>query len=306
MDSTSGLGFHSTTRTMIHIWHCTKSRVRSWKVSVPFSVLRLAASSDMYQVWCIASLSVVVLQVLRYNLIDGEGVPFGLLGSGLTFGQISFLWSSELILSAKSCISSWKRSSLLLFLVLTCLLAAVIGPASAVLLLPRIQVIPAGGTSYWLNATVDQLWPTEINASSEDPVCSLPNATDYCICPSGDYESLRTSFGSFWYGKFLSATSVTNSLTPQLRALGGLQGFSFAVQSRAQLFPVVMVSGELRDGFTGYGTYAFQPPFVVATQQQQLLVDWYSAASAYPKQSLSSLAEYRFVGTHAGAPVTSR
>ena len=136
----------------------------------------------------------MIFQVLRHELLHGGGLPFGLSGSGLSFNQLSFFWSSEFLLSVKLCLLSRKRRPLFLFLIVAGLIAATIWPSVTGLLLPRIQTIPAGGIWYYLNATADQLWPSYIDASSEHPVCFLPNATDYGVCPSGSYTSFLPEY----------------------------------------------------------------------------------------------------------------
>ena len=57
---------------------------------------------------CVASLSTVVLQVLR-NELPGHGVPVGLLGSGIWFSQISFVWSPEFLIAAGSGLRSFQQ-----------------------------------------------------------------------------------------------------------------------------------------------------------------------------------------------------
>lgn len=39
------------------------------------------------------------------------------------------------------------------------ILAAVAGPSSAILLIPRLADWPAGSTHIWVNATFDDIWP---------------------------------------------------------------------------------------------------------------------------------------------------
>lgn len=40
------------------------------------------------------------------------------------------------------------------------ILAAVAGPSSAILLIPRLSNWPAGSTHIWVNATSHDLWPS--------------------------------------------------------------------------------------------------------------------------------------------------
>ena len=50
-------------------------------------------AAKLQEVLCVASLTTVVLQVLRYDLLYGDGALIGLLGSDISFGSISYFWS---------------------------------------------------------------------------------------------------------------------------------------------------------------------------------------------------------------------
>ena len=244
---------------------------------------------------CTASLTAVIYQVLRHYLMQNEGLPLGLLGAGLSFSQISYLWSAEFCLSVKAC--GWRKWPLLLLLIVAALIAATIGPSIAVLILPRFQTIPIGGTTNYLNATVDQLWPVHIN-SSEYFACSLPNATLYDVCPSGGYFSLLHTFRAFTYQNFRAGEP---SVQPRLCVLDAPPGyFSFQVQSDSSILPVTVSAGQLRDrvdaGTPYTGTYACQPPAVVTTQQQVIFQSWYESSTALAGYDvpLSSISEYHY------------
>ena len=84
------------------------------------------------------------------------------------------------------------RIRLLILLLVFILLATFIGPFTAVLLIPRTQTFPAGGTRYFLNATAEEMWPSVVHSDAEYEACLWPNATDYSVCPSGGYASFRT------------------------------------------------------------------------------------------------------------------
>lgn len=108
-----------------------------------------------------ASVAAVVFSFVRSKLALGEGVPFGALFSGLQVGQISYLWSMEFWGSVRSeHLSVWRKLELLVIVSLSMFLAATCGPSSAILLVPRLELWPAGSTHIWINATSDELWPS--------------------------------------------------------------------------------------------------------------------------------------------------
>lgn len=110
-----------------------------------------------------ASLSAVIFSYVRYELMLGDGIPFGALFSGLQISQASYLWSMEFWGTISSRNISWKKKlGLLLVVTASIFLAAVTGPSSAILLVPRLDYWPAGSTHIWINLTSDSLWPSRL------------------------------------------------------------------------------------------------------------------------------------------------
>ena len=246
---------------------------------------------------CVASLSTIVLQALRHELLE-DGVPIGLLGSGIWFAQISSFWSPGFLVSAPYSLKKLRRFRLYMIIVMAGAIAAVVGPAAAVLLLPRSQNVPAGGTSYFLNGTAEQFWPSTVDSSSELEVCSQPNATLYAVCPSGGYESLRLTLRNFNYSSFNSESRVGHFFDPLVQAKGYTTNnhwpwATFEIQSPLSLVPPVISSVQLRSARSK--TSAVQPHAATVIRQQQLVRQWNSAAFAYPRIINSSPSEYKYV-----------
>ena len=94
-----------------------------------------------------ASLTAIIFSCIRSELVLGDGIPFGLLSSGLQITQISYLWSLEFLGSLRSGFNRSRKRTIVLLLIPTCiLLASVCGPSSVVLLVPRLQFWPGGST----------------------------------------------------------------------------------------------------------------------------------------------------------------
>ena len=108
-----------------------------------------------------ASLATIVFSYIRHQMALGVGIPFGALFSGLQINQIAYLWSIEFWESLSSSYVSVRKRIIMLFFISICfILAAVSGPSSAVLLIPRLSNWPAGSTHIWVNATFDDIWPS--------------------------------------------------------------------------------------------------------------------------------------------------
>lgn len=100
---------------------------------------------------------------IRYELSLGQGLPFGALFSALHISQASYLWSMEFWGTACSKhLSIRRRVGVILTIITAILLAATIGPSSAILLIPRLAYWPAGSTDIWLNATSQDIWPDRL------------------------------------------------------------------------------------------------------------------------------------------------
>ena len=210
-----------------------------------------------------------------------DGVPLGFVGSGIFFSQVNCFWSPEILMGALRCVKSWKRLRLLLVIIVAGFLALLIAPAAAVLLQPRIQNVPAGGTAYFLPANPDQLWPSEINGNDELLECFEEYAIKNVVCASAGFDSLRLYFMNFnssfyvplmMYDKYGMSPLVIQSLagkTPRLVNLGTVSGFA-------------------RE------TSILQPNAITAILQESLTADWRSATMNWSGSRFSSGWEYQY------------
>lgn len=277
-------------------------------------------AAKIQELLCLASLSTVLLDLLRHELLSGSGVTLGLLPSHLWFSQASYVISPEFLTAIHQCfLDGWhcigKRSKLkdkivlrrrfwanfrlVLLLSIFIPMAVLIGPFTAVLMIPKIQYYPAGGTQYALEASAEQLWPNVVNADAELEVCFWPNATAYAICPSGGYSSFSVRKG---YKALYDSRTFTPSLADDESSEYNL-GTNFAVMEPLQILPAVLSSGNFRESFwKGTPTHMVQPHMYTALRLQMLLRDWRSAAdsSARDGSFLSSRAQY----VHSDSPRT--
>lgn len=169
-------------RALIHILPVSVALweiVLNWNTYfVGYNVYNLAYyqfGAKLHEIAIQASLSAVIFSYVNYELLLGGGIPFGALFSGLQISQASYLWSMEFWGTVSSRNISFKSKLSLLFMVATSiLLAAVAGPSSAILLVPRLDYWPAGSTNIWINVTADSLWPSRFVSSPCDLVsCDL-------------------------------------------------------------------------------------------------------------------------------------
>ncbi|MCJ1268517.1 hypothetical protein MMC22_008405 [Lobaria immixta] len=145
-----------------------------------------------------ASLAAIVFSLVRYEMVLGEGIPFGALFSGLQINQISYLWSMEFWGSTRSRHLSVQRKGRLLGVVfVSALLATASGPSSAVLLIPRVQFWPAGSTQIWVNGTFNDLWPDRLDGFLTPEHCAITQ--DFVasnLCPASEWQKIQQILSS--------------------------------------------------------------------------------------------------------------
>ena len=154
-------------RALIHLVPVTVALweiVLNWNTYfVGYNVYNLAYyqfGAKLHEIAIQASLSAVIFSYVRYELVLGDGIPFGALFSGLQISQASYFWSMEFWGTVCSqTIPAKSKLRLLSVVSASIFLAAVTGPSSAILLVPRSDYWPAGSTDIWINITSNSLWP---------------------------------------------------------------------------------------------------------------------------------------------------
>lgn len=98
----------------------------------------LQFAAKLLEILIQTSLGIILLSMVRYFMFRKETLPVGALLAPLSISSIAYCWSIELwgpLLQKKH--DSWKKYALLASIPPMILLAAIVGPANAVLLIPR-------------------------------------------------------------------------------------------------------------------------------------------------------------------------
>lgn len=159
--------------------------------------------SKFHEICIIASLTAIVLHRTRYELIEASGVPLGFLTAAYQLGSIIYLVSGEFWggLTAKSRQKRRTWLPLWLLIVIACLLAPVLGPASAIVTIPSLQwwkftdPLINNAISVFLPLGSSQLWPTTVSRDllsspwvlPETGNCLADVAYEDPVCPSGGF-----------------------------------------------------------------------------------------------------------------------
>lgn len=146
----------------IAIWEVTLNWNTYYVGSTSLRLVYYQIAAKAHEMMIQASLATIIFSYVRHEMVLGNGIPFGALFSGLQINQLSYLWSMEFWGSVGSNhLSSRKKMATMLFIGACFILAAVAGPSSAILLIPRLDYWPAGSTHIWVNATVNDIWPAQ-------------------------------------------------------------------------------------------------------------------------------------------------
>ncbi|KAF4624009.1 hypothetical protein G7Y89_g14168 [Cudoniella acicularis] len=166
--------------------------------------LGLQFAAKMLELLAMASLSTIMFGVVRAQLIS-DSLPFGAITAGFEFTKLSLLWSKEFVATCATTFSSSTNKALLIATIIVfTMLGAGIGPSAAVASQPVLRDWPAGGTEFWLNTTVQGLWPLTLNnIAPSDLPCNSSNSDS---CFPLNYNLLASGQLSLWPStSFLSA-----------------------------------------------------------------------------------------------------
>ncbi|KKK20324.1 hypothetical protein P175DRAFT_0440547 [Aspergillus ochraceoroseus IBT 24754] len=251
------------------------SPVRSETINLLF--LQVAAKA--HEIMIVASLSLVVLQFVRHELLFGDGLPLGFIGSGITFNNFEFFFKKE-FRGAMKYISlpgnKLRKVAFVSLIMIAGFVAALAGPASAVLLVPKDQDWEAGGTQFFLNGTESELWPSDLTGELSElrQFCSPDNSTSVGICPAAGFRSLWTHWGT------MNSTDFrTQNVRSYAKEVSG-SSFYWPVSSPWSLIPPLYSLGDSQQG-----TSLIQPHAATVVVLQELAEDWWKALTAVKKLS---------------------
>lgn len=250
------------------------------------ALLQIAAKAQ--ELLMTASISTIVFHMIRSELIYGDGVPLGWLGSGFSFTGLSYFWSPEFWYSLRYHAPRWKKLGLFGSLLVAGILAVIAGPASAVLLIPRFDEWSAGGSIFFLDGTADEIWPNRLSYDDpDDPLyCTGPSSISNGVCPSGGFQALWNHYQQVNVSSFLDVGT-------KLPYAGDLAGSRYYYETGPELqVPARITLGNVRRNNGALSTFLIQPHAATTIFQRQLTVDWFNAAQNVSNRLLENIARY--------------
>lgn len=181
----------------------------------------LQFASKLHEMTITMSLMAIVLHRVNHDLIEASGVALGLLTAGYQLGSITYLFSKAfwggLTARSRSKSSSWLP---LWMLILTAfVLAAIVGPASAIVMIPSLDwwlvnnPLDNGTYSTFIPLSASNIWPIAIDAHHLDAP-SVSTRSQGCLasvayrdpfCPSGGFSDIDS-----WAKNYMDREAKSN------------------------------------------------------------------------------------------------
>ncbi|OCK79240.1 hypothetical protein K432DRAFT_383222 [Lepidopterella palustris CBS 459.81] len=244
------------------------------------SIAALQVTAKLQEFLIVASVASVLFHRLRHDMLRGRGMPFGLLGCGLSFTQLSYLWSPEFLAS----FGAKGNRTLYALIILAAAMATMAGPATALLVIPRTILWPAGETNYYINGTKEILWPTTVgmehylppytNAFNESVDCGSSRGYKSAVCLSGGFKSLLQHFSG---DTFRTQAGIPISDPDSTRLFAHSVRGGILVESPDGQVAAQTISGQVR-GEDLTETFAFATHSATTNLQMFLNRDWALAA----------------------------
>jgi hypothetical protein len=248
--------------------------------TINLMLLQLAAKAQ--EIMIVASLGLIVLHAVRYELLFGDGLPLGLIGSGVSFSNFEFFFKKEFYGALRYVVyqgNKPRKIGFVALLVLSGLTSLLAGPASAVLLVPKTQGYPAGGTQFFLDGSALQFWPEDVSVglSELQLYCSSENSTSLGICPAGGFLSLWERWNTLNYTNF-----IDQNIPPYAADLAGSRFYWPVHSPESQIPPLYAVGNPRLDNqpLQPY-TWLVQAHAASATVLQHIAADWWEAVLSH-------------------------
>ncbi|KAL8651248.1 MAG: hypothetical protein Q9210_003366 [Variospora velana] len=177
--------------------------------------------SKFHEITITTSLTAIVLHRIHYSLMKQSGVPLGFLASAYQLGAFNYLVSAE-FWGAATAKFRYKFSTWLplwLLIAVSSVLASIVGPSSAILMIPRLDwwqlnnplnhtsistFLPLGTSEIW----PDVIGPNLLNSpwvSPESEGCAADQAYKDHACPSAGFQDIAT-----WAANYMSRATAPN------------------------------------------------------------------------------------------------
>ncbi|KAI1841015.1 hypothetical protein JX265_012891 [Neoarthrinium moseri] len=156
--------------------------------------------AKIHEILIVASLSSQVIHIARRKLVGENGIPFGLLVGAYQVGSAEYLFSGGFGYPFLKSLRpfTWKPFIFALGLALAIIYANMVGPASAIAVIPNLDWWPmrdpysGRALKSYIGLTLDESYPLSVStdAMTEAWIESCNAQNPPTICPAGGYNSI--------------------------------------------------------------------------------------------------------------------
>ena len=178
----------------------------------------LQFAAKLHEIVIVGSLTAIVMHHIRKRLVSSKGLPFGLLSSGYQVSSAEFLFSRGF----RSAFST--DGTLILTLAATIIFVKVVGPSSAIVVIPRLDWwnvrTPFNSTlQLYLDSSSDQLYPTNLGPPNMTLYQGCDTVEYSSCCPGAAFDDLK-NWAASWYNSGVAPNiSMTEATTDVQRGL---------------------------------------------------------------------------------------
>ncbi|KAH8898719.1 hypothetical protein GQ53DRAFT_877825 [Thozetella sp. PMI_491] len=185
-----------------------KSMVHNTKLSTTVVLNLLQFCAKWHEIFMIASLAALTISIYKRRLL-GPGLPLGLLSGGYRVGDLAYLLNGSFWAGLRSSSTSYRPAWIALLLLFMTLLSTVLGPASAIVILPTEGWFPLPGPFKELQMPIiygapdGDVWPRQANDSLIQNLdeCRGGDAIFTGYCPAGGFSEIYNwAFGYKYAG----------------------------------------------------------------------------------------------------------
>ncbi|KAK3356711.1 hypothetical protein B0T25DRAFT_566048 [Lasiosphaeria hispida] len=239
------------------------------------NLLQLAAK--VHELLIAASLGAIILKLFQRRLVEKK-LPFGLLTGAYRVGDVAYIFSGQFWGSLHSQ-TTLVPLLLGIFLLVTTIVLTLVGPASAILMVPELDWFPLSDAfsniqgPIFYNRSPNDTWPRVLDGSARGvEYCDSEAGLVAYQCPAGGYSELW-NWVSGW-----EISTLTNYPTFQ-EPVGGL---------RRQLILGGVFGEQYEDGLTTFTTTVSMPSMLTISRLLE-----YSRYKSVDLGSLSKASRYR-------------
>ncbi|MCJ1426967.1 hypothetical protein MMC29_004870 [Sticta canariensis] len=157
----------------------------------------LQFAAKLHEILIVGSLTSIIMHHIRERLVRSRGLSLGLLSSGYQVSSMEFLFSKSF--RGAFC----TDTGLILTLAATIITVNVVGPSSAIVVIPRldwwgVRAAFNNTLQLYLGGSFDQLYPTKFGPLNMTLFQGCDTAEYTSGCPGGAFDDLK-NWAASWY-----------------------------------------------------------------------------------------------------------